>query len=250
MIRRAFKLMLLASAFGVGAIVANNAIPVTIEGSGTTAAEEREIGKIKEVTLAGFGNLTIIQGDVPSLRVVGDDNILPYIETRTSGRKLTLRSRSGYALIPHGPISYTLTVPNLEKLTISGVGSATVGKLTGDKFAVRLSGAGNATLREANFKTLTLQLSGAGHATMSGSSDELSARISGSGEIDAGSLKTRKAEVRVSGSGNVALWATDSLSARVSGSGNVAYRGEPKVEKRVSGSGSVRPISGRAAQSR
>jgi hypothetical protein len=241
MIRRAFKLFLYTSALGFGALLANTMVREVVVGSGNPATEERMINPITEVVHSGVGNLTVIQGDVPGLSVTADDNVLPFLETHTSGRKLIIRNRSGYSIQTQVPISYTLTVPRLEKLSVSGAGSVKSDRLMGDNLAVRLSGAANATLREVHFKTLTVSLSGAGRAALSGSSDQLTARISGSGEIDAGNLKTRTTEVRVSGAGNAGVWATDALNVRVSGAGNVKYKGEPKIEKKVSGAGNVKP---------
>src|SRR5215472_16206440 len=120
MIRRACKGLLFASALGIGALLACNAFTETVTGSGNSVTEERAIDSVNEVSLSGVGNLTVVPGDVPSLSVSADDNILPLLETETSGRKLTIRTKSGYSLRPKSPSTYTLTVPGLEKIGISG----------------------------------------------------------------------------------------------------------------------------------
>lgn len=244
MFRRAFKLFMFASALGLGGMIAWATFHETVTGSGVPATDERSVGSVTEVALTGIGNLTVVQGDVPGLSVTADDNVLPLLETETSGRKLTIRTKTGYSIRPQTPISYTLTVPKLEKLSIAGSGNARAERLTGDTLAVRVSGSGNAVLRDATFRELTLSISGSGTATMGGAAEKVTTKISGSGDIDAGMLKVKTAEVQVSGSGSASVWATDALNVRVSGSGDVKYRGSPKVEKKVSGSGKVHAIGG------
>ena len=241
MIRRAFKFVLFASALGAGALIALAVFQETVVGSGKTATEERAVGAVTEVSLSGIGNLTIRQGEIPGLAVTADDNILPLIETEASGKKLIIRTRTGYSLRPSAPISYTLTVPRLEKLSVSGAGNATADHLSGDNLTVKLSGAGNAVVREVACQSLTLTLSGAGNATLSGTAQKVTARISGAGDIDAAGLKTACADVQVSGAGNASVWATEELKVRVSGAGDVRYKGSPRIDQKVSGAGSVRP---------
>jgi hypothetical protein len=239
---RAFKVLLFASALGLGALLASAMFKETVEGSGNPATEERAVGPVTEVSLSGIGNLLVREGDVPGLSVTADDNVLPLIETETSGGKLTIRVRSGFSLHPSGPITYTLTIPKLEKLSVSGAGSATAERLTGDNLTIKLSGAGSATIRDVACKSLTLSLSGAGSAKLTGAAEKVTAKVSGAGDIDASAFQVAVAEVQVSGAGNVSVWATRSLKAKVSGAGDVKYKGSPNIDRKVSGAGSVKSL--------
>src|SRR5262249_31948418 len=113
MICRLFKLSLFVGALVGGGLIAVAVFRETVEGSGTSATEDRKIGDVTEVELSGIGNLVINQGEVPSLSVTADDNILPHLVTETHGNKLTLHTESGFNLRPKTPITYTLTVPKL-----------------------------------------------------------------------------------------------------------------------------------------
>jgi hypothetical protein len=243
MIRAAFKLLLFAGALATGGVIAASIFKEPVEGSGTPATEDREVGEVTEVRLVGGGNLIIKPGEIPGLTVTADDNILPLIETETAGRKLTLTLRDGYNIRTKTPITYTLTVSRLSKLSVSGSGHARVDHLKGDNLTVRVSGSGQALLNGVEYSALTVNLSGSGHVTVSGTTDTLSIRTSGSGEIDAGALKAQTGDVQVSGSGNVTVWATDRLKLRMSGSGTVSYKGRPQIERKVTGSGRINAIT-------
>src|SRR5262245_49332218 len=116
MICRAIKLMLFASALGLGGLIAWGVFHETVQGSGKAANEDRQVGPVTEVSLAGVGNLILVQGDTPALSVTADDNILPLLETETAGNTLNIRTKSGFSVRPKTPINYTLTVPKLEKV--------------------------------------------------------------------------------------------------------------------------------------
>jgi|SRR5262245_14470241 len=242
MICRAFKLCLYVAALGGGAMLAWAVFRPAVEGSGTSVTEERPIGDISEVSLSGIGDLTVVQGSVPSLTVTADDNIVPLLDSDVSGRKLTLRTSSVYSVRPKTRITYTLTVPQLDAITISGAGNVKTEKLTGDKLTVRLSGAGNANLQNLDCKTVSFTLSGAGVATVSGKAEHATLRISGAGDIHASELKATSVDVQISGAGNASIWPTSDLKARVSGAGGIKYKGTPKVDQRISGAGTVRAL--------
>jgi hypothetical protein len=240
MIRRAIKFVLLASSLIGGGLLALAATEArTVDGSGVAATESRPVGDVTDVTLSGVGDLTIVRGAVPALRVTADDNILPALETRTSGRKLTLRPRSWTGLKPKTKIAYTLVVPHLDALTVSGAGAARADRVAGDSLTVKVSGAGRAVLRDVEVSELTVDASGSGAAAVGGDAGRLVVRVSGAGRIDAAECRAAGAEVRASGSGTAGVWATDALDARASGSGTVKYRGAPDLTRKVSGAGRV-----------
>jgi Putative auto-transporter adhesin, head GIN domain len=242
MLRRVFRFGLYASALAIGAVIGCSAFN-GVEGSGTPASEEREVGDITEVVVAGGGELLVVPGDTTGLVVTADDNLLPLIDAHVSHHKLTLRTKSGHSLMPKTPIRFTLFVKRLDKLTISGSGNATAEGLVADGLEVKLSGAGHVTLKKLQGRELKLELSGAGNATLDGQVKHLEAKLSGAGGIDAGELQTASAEMTISGAGNAVVWASDELKARVSGAGDIKYRGSPKVDQKVSGAGSIRPIT-------
>ncbi len=241
MIRRAMKLVLLLSALVGGGLVALAArVSSSIEGSGKAATEERAIGAVTEVVLEGSGELTIVRGSPAALRVSGDDNLLPYLETKTSGRKLTLGTQFWTTLLPSSSIKYTLVLPHLERVTVSGSGSVRAEGFSGRPLTVKVSGSGRADLSAIDVPELKVTVSGSGSAFAAGSAGQSAVRVSGSGDVDLATLETASAEVRVSGSGTVAVWAVDSLKVRVSGSGGVSYKGHPaRIEQKATGSGRI-----------
>lgn len=243
MICRAIKFLFLASALAGGGLLALATVGrETIDGSGTPATEEREVGDVSEVTLSGVGELTVVPGSVTALSVTADDNVLSSLETESIGGKLTIRTKSRTSLRPKTKIAYTLTVPRLDAITVSGAGNVKSSRLDSDELKVKISGAGTVNISNLTCKTLAISLSGAGKASFAGAADKLSVRLSGAGGIDAAGLKANTADVQISGAGNATVWADTVLKARISGAGGVRYKGHPQLEQKVSGAGRIRPL--------
>jgi hypothetical protein len=243
-VRKVFRLGMYASALVVGGVVGANLITERVDGSGVAATEPRPVGTVTRVELEGVGELVVTRSDRPGLTVTADDNLLPLLETVTSGNRLTLRVRDGVNLTSHTPIVYRLSVRSLEQVSVSGAGSVSGDGLAGDELAVKVSGAGNVALSGLDVRDLKVNLSGAGNATLSGTARSLTTKVSGAGKVKAADLKVAAVDANISGAGGMTVWATDSLKARVSGAGGVKYKGTPTVEQKVSGAGKVAPLNG------
>jgi hypothetical protein len=240
-LRCAIRFGLYAGALFTGGVIAFGVFEEPVTGSGIPRTESRTVGSFTELVVSGLGTVELVRGEMPSVRITADDNILPLLETRNHNGKLALGMRSGASLHPVTPITYVVTAPDLKKLHLSGAAHVKSVSLPGQYIDIRVTGAGTATLRDVNCASLKLTLSGAGHATLSGRADRAVLNISGAGDINAGELKATAVEAHVSGAGIISVWATDELKAKVSGAGKVRYNGEPRVEQRVSGAGSVGP---------
>lgn len=107
----------------------------------------------------------------------------------------------------------TITMPALDRLTVSGVVDADIRGVDAGAFAIALSGVGDVTIE--------------------GRCKRLDARVSGVGELDAKSLECADAEIALSGMGEAAVYARESAKAEVSGMGEIEIYGSPKtIDKR------------------
>ena len=191
-----------------------------VRGSGVVKTERRDVAGFTEVWIAGSGDADIRQGEADSLTVEAEENLLPLLESRLDGKRLTLGTRPDVNLSPTRPILYHLTVKQLT--------------------AVGISGSGSIVAEGIDTPRLSASISGSGSARFEGRASELKLDISGSGSFDAAALRSAAVRVDISGSGSATVNAAATLSAHVSGSGSVQYLGAaPQIDTHVSGSGSV-----------
>jgi len=190
-----------------------------VEGSGTVVTETRETGDFDQIAVEGFGTAIVEVGPAVSLTVAAEDNILPLLVTKVEGSTLTLTTEPNTSFRNVEEPVYTITVPVLVGVSISGSGDVTATGLSGDTFIASISGSGD--------------------IRPTGEADALDVSISGSGGFHGENLAVADAEVDVSGSGLAVINASESLDVSIGGSGDVRYLGDPVITQSISGSGSV-----------
>lgn len=215
-----------------------------------TVRERREVTAFRSIELRYFGHLHLRQGPEASVEVEGDPDVIAKVVVRPVGDTLILeigetwldRLTSGVLLVAHRPLHYHVTVPELDRVSVSGAGRVDAGAFAAKDLKITVSGTADVAFAALQATELTTQISGRGTFRLAGTSERLRLRVSGSGEVEAGSLALADAEVRISGQGNVTLRVTSTLDVRISGMGHVRYHGDPVVTQSISGSGSVTRI--------
>ncbi len=123
---------------------------------------------------------------------------------------------------------------------VSGSGEITVEQASGP-VRMRGSGSGDLVVNGGQASSLDVDVSGSGGIQFKGAAQDLSAGISGNGQIATGPV-TRSLDVDISGSGDMSVSAASgTVRARISGSGALKIAGghASKVDASISGSGDV-----------
>lgn len=215
----------------------------TITGSGNVKKETREVSGFNGVSLSGNMNVQLTYGTSNTITVEGDDNLLPYIETKVEDGVLQVRTKNKTGLKTKNKLMVYVSLTKLTELKVSGSGNITGnGEFTNDgKTNVSVSGSGNINVGINSFNETTIAISGSGNVTLKGkSTNNIDATISGSGNIDCSDVACNDVFAHVSGSGNIKVFANKSIDARVSGSGNIYYKGSAtNINLKSSGSGKI-----------
>lgn len=210
------------------------------------ASEARQIGNgITSVELSGPIDLTLRQGDKPSLKVRGEQRLLANVETEQEGDTLHIGTK-GMLFHHRRPLQVELVLPSLSGLEIHGSGDSTVNGFSGDKLTVQVHGPGNVnfngrykkveagvygsgdlTLNTGASDLVNLEMVGSGQIRSSGSCKNLSAELTGSGDLDAQHLASDKVAVMLKGSGTTNVFARKSVELTLNGSGDIRVFGNP-----------------------
>lgn len=213
----------------------------TVRGNGDVATETRSVSGFDEVSVAGAGHLTVIQGDEESLAITVDTNLLAYIISEVNGDRLSIRP-DNVNLRPTQTIEYVLKLKDLRALHLSGSLNADAESLQTDSLSVHISGSGSIRIPALETERIEANISGSGSGTFAGKATTLKLGVSGSGSYDAADLASQVADIRISGSGRATVWVSEQLDVQISGSGAVSYYGAPQAEQHVSGSGKLRAL--------
>lgn len=214
----------------------------TVAGSGVVKTETRDISDFDAISIEYPADITVQQGETPSITITAEDNLLPQLGTDVDNGTLTFENieRDWYDRVnPSKTVRIEITVTDLEQVSFSSAGKMLIEGLDTESLSISLSGAGDLTLKDLKADSLRITLSGAGNVNADGIANELLLRISGIGNVDGADLQSQDAEVRISGAGSATVWVERELNARISGAGSVDYYGDPEVSKNVSGVGSV-----------
>lgn len=188
-----------------------------LRGSGKREVQKREVASFTSISTEGAFNIEVVAQQTQGLEVEGDDNILPLISTEVSNGELRLRSSQNFSATE--PISFKISVPNLEKVTVSGAGKIDVAGLKNDSFEIVSEGAPQ--------------------IKVSGSTKTVRIDTSGAAKIDTHSLRAAKGVVDSKGVSNIQVDVNDQLDVTISGPSTVTYEGDPAVNKTIHGPGKL-----------
>lgn len=213
-----------------------------VNGNGKIVTQTRTTGDYDGIKIAGSFDVDLVAGKEGKITIKGEENLLAVIKVEVEGNELKIYVEKGTQIRTSTGKKIEVIVPfdKISALTLSGSGDIrTKNKISSDNLSAKLSGSGNFNL-EIDAKNLDLALSGSGDVALKGRADSFTSKISGSGNVNAANLKSKNVEANVSGSGNSVVNCESSLTGKVSGSGNIKYLGNPeKRDVKVSGSGSI-----------
>lgn len=214
-----------------------------VVGNGNLETQDRPVERAERIKLAGSYDVEITQGPTTSVKVEADENILPFILTRSEDGFLIIKSKDHVSLSTDNTIKIFITTPKLEQVNLAGSGNI-IGKSKftgGDKLTLKIAGAGDMKM-EVNTPSIEAEIAGSGSMTLTGETRDQRIRISGVGDYIGEALKSENAVVKIAGSGNVKLFAAATLDVNIAGVGSVFYKGSPTVKQHVAGSGEVKKL--------
>jgi len=184
------------------------------------AQEARELPEFKSIKSQGVYTLVVTAGQKQSVMVNGDESALARLSTTVVGDELVIAMPEKKSFGWSDRIAITITVPELARMHLEGVGGTTLKQLAGESFE------------------LTYQ--GVGSTTVDGKVRHFVLRAEGVGTLNARELDAQIVDARLAGVGSAKVRASESLTARVEGIGSLTYYGKPaKVTKSADGIGTV-----------
>ena len=215
-----------------------------IHGNGNIKTEDRNVSSFKNVDVSGAAKVMISQGDKPSVKVEGDENLLQYIEVEQEGDKIRIKERPGSNLQPSNEIRVYVTAPVFNEIDASGA-SDIIGQTkisNSEEMRMHMSGAGDIKM-EIDAPRLTFRMSGAGSIYIKGQTKEVDLEMSGAGSAHFYDLLSENTRVNLSGVGSAEVYASVKLDATVNGVGSIDYKGNaPDVNQHVNGVGSIHKV--------
>jgi hypothetical protein len=196
-----------------------------------------------EVSIVGPQDVDIVLGEAFAVTASGSNDDLRQLEAVVENGVLVIRPREGHFGGDRGDldeVTFTVTMPAVTRVDLSGSGDVTVDRIAGDSFAGMIGGSGTLVIGHLETGEATFSVAGSGDLDASGAVPKLSVDISGSGAVHATGLHASDAAVAISGSGEADLTVLQQASVSITGSGEVDISGPGVCSVDRMGSGEVR----------
>jgi hypothetical protein len=204
----------------------------------SVGAYQRDLGTVHQVSFGALGELVLTQGDRDQLRIASPSHRLKDIDIGIQdGVLLILQEEAPPTSAP--PLQFQLTVRELDRVELLGIGTISVMDLDADVLRVDVSGPGTVDIDDLTAEQLVVNGSGAGRIEISGQVTLQQVSLSGAGQYLASGLQSQSATIDLSGMGKAMIWATRQLAINLSGAGSIEYYGTANVSRDISGHGSV-----------
>jgi hypothetical protein len=213
-----------------------------VRGNGNIRTEERSLSGFHGVVSNGSFDVYVSSGNF-AVKIEGEENLLPYIETHVEGDVLKIGTKKRYWLKPGKSIRIFVSAPAFNKIQSNGSGNIIGQSKITDPSKIELEVNGSADIKaDVDAPEVTAQLRGSGNVNLTGNARTFTSEIMGSGDIRAMDLKAEETRVKIMGSGNADVYSSVKLDVNVAGSGDVRYKGGAQVNSRIAGSGGVKKL--------
>ncbi len=242
--------MILAVALGGAAAAGAGAIVISLDDDEPRIlrADEQDgevafaLSGFDEVSVTGPLDVSISYGEDFSVVAEGPPDALKQVEALVEDGRLLMRPRDGLSFggSDSADVTFRITMPRIERIALDGSGDVLIDQVRGEAFSAMLNGSGDIVVDSLEVDRAELALSGSGDINAKGAVREVAVTVEGSGNVDAGGLRTAIANVSVTGSGDVEIPVSGEATVSVIGSGDVDIAGTATCSITSAGSGEVR----------
>ena len=211
-----------------------------IKGNGNVVTVNRATSDYDKISIGGSFDVVLVKGKEGKIKIEGEENIIPYIETEVSGGKLKIQYKKNTNIRTTRRLTVTVPFTYIEAVSLAGSGKISSKELIKtDDFSANLGGSGDISLK-VNADNVNASLAGSGNINLEGKANEFTCSIASSGSIRAYKLITNEVDAKVVGSGSIKTTVKSKIKAKLVGSGSVYYKGNPKhIDSKTVGSGDI-----------
>ncbi len=213
-----------------------------IKPSGNVISMDRPTGEFSALEIHSGIKATVTMADEPGLTITADDNIIPYIETYTSGETLIVKVRRNTSIKGNATLKAEVRAVTLTGVSGSGGSSLTFPEgIDRDDLKIVLSG-GSQWKGDITAGNLEAVLSGGSGMRTSGSAAGFDLDCSGGSEFNWGGdygFSADDVEADLSGGSNAKMTVGTSFDVNASGGSRFYYKGDPKEKNANASGGSV-----------
>ena len=207
--------------------------------------EIRNVSNFKGIRISSGIDLYIKQGNVESVRIVGDKDKLVKVKTEKEDDILRIYTENSkgwfnfdFDWSNKNSLKAYVTVKNLNSIAATGGSDVfSEGKLDLIKLDVKATGGSDVKL-DLDTDELTCETTGGSDVTLSGTATVFKAMATGGRDLKAKNLRTIFCSISSTGGSDAHVWAEKEISISATGGSDVYYKGNARVVQSNSSGGS------------
>jgi hypothetical protein len=200
-----------------------------VRGNGVEKTKEYSLSEFTRVNVGSLVTVHLTQGPLKPIRLVADENLLPYIQIEQSGEEIDISNKSGYGLESNKKVNVYICAPNYRFLELSGAGDLVTDSkiICHDALEIHsaLNSPGNIQM-DLEAPKITARVSGVGDLNLKGHTHEFGLYLEG-GNAFCFDLIAASTKVSNTGIGEAEVFSSSNLDASITGIGMISYKGNP-----------------------
>ncbi|WP_207515501.1 head GIN domain-containing protein [Longitalea luteola] len=214
-----------------------------IKGNGDVTTETRNISSFTGVASYGFFDVYVAVGSPASVKIEGESNLLPYIETFVDDGTLKVRTKKNVWFRTRKNIKVYVTAPAFKKIYAIGSGDVVGQTPVADSAELDLKVQGNGSIKlDVDAPEITAVLTGNGGINLKGQTKYFECKLQGNGNLKAFDLMAEETKVEILGNADAEVFASVKLDVSVGGNGNVRYKGNAVPSTHITGNGNIKQV--------
>jgi len=199
-----------------------------IRGNGNVISKEiSSTADFTDIKVCCAIKVEVAQGPTTSIRVEGDENLLPYLITEVSGNTLDIYIQKGIGIKTDNGLHVYVTMPDLREIEANSASKLkTTTTFTGTELDIDCSSAAKVFV-DFSGQEVNVDVNSAGVVEMEGKLQDIDLAASSAGKIDAFECRANRGKADVNSAASIRLHVTEQLDAEASSGGSIRYRGTP-----------------------
>ncbi len=188
-----------------------------------------ELKGFSRVEVEGYTNVSIKQGDVFSVKVIGEEEIVKEIEVDKSGNTLKIDARYNSDHDSNDKVKVVITMPQLELIGLENVREVSISGFVQNEMSINTDG--DFKLKaDFDIKKLKINADKNTQIVLKGKGDSLELILEDGAEINARQYEVRTATTSMHSGTEADIYVTEKVQNRRN-EGNLTVEGGAKIEK-------------------
>lgn len=199
-------------------------------------SKDLNLKDFSKIDAQNWYDISIVKGDIFKVSATGTEPELNRLDARVENGVLKISRTEGPQICILCPeqeqaVRIEITMPSLSEISGRNRTSFQVSGFNEKEFVAELNGANQLNIEDSKFTNINLFLNLTSQATLKGSTENLTAELSGTARLEALEFSAKNVDLYCFDVANAKVWAQEKLTLSGDGYGRIYYKGNPTIQR-------------------